>query len=408
MSETTDIVALLDEVTQRSLRESDRHGGVATPEVSTYETGIGSAAAAAAQHSHMGTVLGPGARFGLVKRALLRVTRLITRDQVAYNAAVVEALQSAEQQLLRLQALIATADVSREVGDERITRDADAVRAAVREMARRREADRAELQLQRARVSLFLREARALPESDGSPASQPRFHEDGDDAGALYAHLEDRFRGSPDDIRSRQTTYLQDVLPLRGRGLPLLDIGPGRGEWLDLMREHEFPAYGIDTSAMFVETAKTRGLDVRLGDGIAHLGEVDEGSLAAVTAFQVVEHIPFDSLRRLLDGALQALMPGGLLLLETPNPANVSVGATSFWLDPTHLRPIPADLLQFVVEDHGFVDVEVRFPVWAEDTHLVSLGAVESDDVRMLIEALKQDFFGPKDYAVLARKPAPI
>jgi O-antigen chain-terminating methyltransferase len=407
MSDSTDIVALLDEVTQRSLRESGRHGGVASPEVSAHETGIGSAAAAAAQHSHMGTVLGPGARFGLAKRALLRVTRLITRDQVAYNAAVVEALQSAEQQVLRLQALIATADVNREVGAERITRDADAVRAAVREMARQREADRAELQLQRARVSLFLQEARGLPASDGSPASQPRFHEDADDAGALYSHLEERFRGSRDDIRVRQTIYLQDVLPLRERGLPLLDIGPGRGEWLDLMREHEFPAYGVDTNALFVETAKKDGLDVRHGDGIAHLGDVDEDSLAAVTAFQVVEHIPFDSLRRLLDGALHALIPGGLLLLETPNPANVSVGSNSFWLDPTHLRPIPADLLQFVLQDHGFVDVEVRFPAWGEDERLASLAAVENDDLRTLTELLKQDFFGPKDYAVLARKPAP-
>ena len=406
-AELTDIVALLDEVTDRALREAGRHDFVAAPDVSIHETGIGSATTRAAGHAHMGTVLGPGARFGFVKRALLRVTRIITRDQVTYNAAVLEALQSAEQQLLRLQAVIATADVNREVGDERISRDADAMRGAVRELARRREEDRAELQHQRARVSLFLQEARALPETGGSPASQPRFQEESDDAGALYSHLEERFRGTRDDIRSRQAIYLQDVLPLRERGLPLLDLGPGRGEWLDLMREHEFPAYGVDTNALFVETAKKEGLDVRHGDGIAHLAGVDEGSIAAVTAFQVVEHIPFDSLRRLLDAAMHALMPGGLLLLETPNPANVSVGASTFWLDPTHVRPIPSDLLAFVVENHGFVDVTVRFPAWSEDAHLASLAAVESDDLRMLIEALKQDFFGPKDYAVLARKPAP-
>jgi len=408
MSEAGDIVALMDEVASRALGAPYRDDGLAAYGTGARDTGIGVATDYAAQHAQMGTVLGPGTRFRFVKRILLRLAHLITKDQVAYNTAVIDALRSSEQHVQRLQALLATVDLNRQIGEERINRDADAIRAAVREISRRRDADRGELQVQRARVSLFLRELRELqPAADDLQRLQKRIDENADDLGALYAHLEERFRGSREEIRRRQTIYLEDVLPLRERGLPLLDIGPGRGEWLDLMREHGVPAYGVDTNRLFVEEGTRDGLDVRLGDGIEHLAGLEEGSVAAVSGFHVVEHVPFDVLQTLLQGALHALMPGGLLLVETPNPTNISVGATTFWLDPTHNRPVPPELLTFLVEEHGFVSVELRYPVWAKELHFAQPPLVGGDELRTLIDSMNRDFFGPRDYAVIARKPVP-
>ena len=185
----------------------------------------------------------------------------------------------------------------------------------------------------------------------------------------------------------------------------MVDVGCGRGEWLEVLKESGVDAYGIDLNPHFVEGCVTRGLDVRLGDAFQHLAEVPERSLAAVTAFHVAEHIPIEALVELIDLSIRALRPGGLLILETPNPDSLVVGASTFYIDPTHLRPLNPDFLAFLVGARGLADVEVRYKHPADD----GLQAPDRErpwavDLLPVLEAVNHRIFGPRDYAVLGRR----
>jgi SAM-dependent methyltransferase len=266
----------------------------------------------------------------------------------------------------------------------------------------------AELRAQRARIELVLREARrvlAAPDGHGPllQLSEALASLESDD----YDALETLFRGSRDSVAEKQRKYLADIEPLRGLAAPFLDVGCGRGEWLELMREANVQAYGVDVNDRFVRDARERGLDARKEDAIEHLASLPESSLAGLTAFHLIEHLEVDTGIRVLDLALHALRPRGLLLLETPNPANLSVGAGSFYLDPTHVRPVHPEFLSFLLSSRGFVDVETRFIHPGEAPRLPSSTEGELRAQRIWTEHVHNALFGPRDYAVLARKPAP-
>ena len=216
---------------------------------------------------------------------------------------------------------------------------------------------------------------------------------------SLYSAFEDKYRGSRADIKQRHVPYLAK-LKLAGAGrkeTPIVDIGCGRGEWLELLLENGLAAYGIDINSMMVERTTLLGLDARVADLAAHLRSLDDGSRSAVTAFHVVEHLAFDVLVDFLDQALRVLMPGGILIVETPNPENMRVGATTFYNDPTHRNPILPEPLAFIVEHRGFSDVEIlRLHPGPESERLEG----EGPDIAHLNALL----FGPRDYAIIARR----
>jgi len=172
----------------------------------------------------------------------------------------------------------------------------------------------------------------------------------------FYRAFEDRYRGSRELIKQRLRAYEPFFAPLRTLQDPpaALDLGCGRGEWLELLGEQGFRAHGVDLDDGMLAACRERGLDVELGDAVACLRALPDHSLAVVSAFHLVEHIPFELLQTLVAEARRVLLPGGLLIMETPNPENLVVGASSFYLDPTHLRPIPPQLLAFVTEFGGF------------------------------------------------------
>ncbi|MDQ2827360.1 MAG: class I SAM-dependent methyltransferase [Actinomycetota bacterium] len=225
---------------------------------------------------------------------------------------------------------------------------------------------------------------------------------------STYVDFEHRFRGTRDEIRSRQKDAVQFVIGLVGAKAPLLDLGCGRGEWLDLARELDIPAYGVDSNAAMVAEATAAGLDARVEDALGHLAQLEESTLQAVSAFHFVEHVPVDVLVELLDSALVALRPGGTLLLETPNPTNLVVGASSFFLDPTHHRVLHPDFLSFLVESRGYVDVQVHFvhPVVEasvlDDGHID--GLEDSARLRRMVSGVEWALFGPQDYLLTARR----
>lgn len=176
----------------------------------------------------------------------------------------------------------------------------------------------------------------------------------------FYRAFEDRYRGARALIHARLQAYQPFIAPLPGVYQPAqaIDLGCGRGEWLELLQDAGFAPQGIDLDAGMLAACIERGLPVTQGDALAHLQSLGDASQCLVSGFHIAEHLPFDDLHTLVQQALRVLQPGGLLILETPNPENIEVGTSSFYLDPTHQRPIPPLLLSFLLEHHGFARVK--------------------------------------------------
>ncbi len=218
------------------------------------------------------------------------------------------------------------------------------------------------------------------------------------DLDALYVAFEERFRGSRDEIRERLKVYLP-VLHQSEVGkeiMPLLDIGCGRGEWLELLREEGFRARGVDASGAMVDLCRQQALDVCLGDALAHLRGLPDASLGGVTGFHIIEHLPLEILIELLDETVRVLKPGGLALFETPNPENVLVGSHSFYLDPTHIRPVPPQLLEFYFEQTSFRIESLKFSAPVQNSSAPEVLEVTSE--------LPADISLYQDYAIVAKR----
>ncbi len=215
----------------------------------------------------------------------------------------------------------------------------------------------------------------------------------------LYLAFEDKFRGARELIKERQSIYLP-LLEECGAGTltrPILDVGCGRGEWLELLRDRDLVARGVDLNGTMVEVCRGLGLDAESGDAVAHLAAAPPDSLGAVTGFHIIEHLPFEAFVRLLDEALRALAPGGAIVFETPNPDNVLVGSRNFYLDPTHRNPMPGEMTAMIAEARGFARAHAR--------PLHPMGQSFEAQDKALGERLDGLFYGPQDYALVAWKP---
>lgn len=177
----------------------------------------------------------------------------------------------------------------------------------------------------------------------------------------FYRAFEERFYAPREVIKQLRRQYLPFVLPLASRypGAPTFDIGCGRGEWLELMAELGFRPFGVDLDEGMLSACVALGLPAQKGDAVAYLKSLGSETQALITAFHVVEHLSFSELRALVQEALRALKPSGLLIMETPNPENLVVATSNFYLDPTHQRPIPPQLLEFLTEYSGFEKTKI-------------------------------------------------
>ena len=216
---------------------------------------------------------------------------------------------------------------------------------------------------------------------------------------ALYIALEDAFRGDPIVIRARQHQYVAYVQNVVSQTAPLLDIGCGRGEWLNILKDSNIPATGIDTNAASVQECSAHGLNVLHADAITYLSNAKEQSLGAITLFQVLEHLPFATMVHLLRLALRALVPGGVLIAEVPNSETLSVGASTFWIDPTHERPLFPGLLEFLATEVGYTSVEgVYSSPLAPEPDFSEL----APHVREPLLAMHRQLNGNGDFAIIA------
>lgn len=213
----------------------------------------------------------------------------------------------------------------------------------------------------------------------------------------FYRAFEERYRGSRELISQRLETYLPFIQPLLSIYQPAnaIDLGCGRGEWIELVQDAGFLPQGVDFDVDMLAACTERGLPAVEGDAIAYLKSLGDRTQCIVSGFHVAEHISFSDLETLVAHALRVLKPGGLLILETPNPENLVVGTSSFFLDPTHLRPLPPPLLSFLPEHYGFARVR-------------TLRLQESAELRSRTDIHMMDVLGgvSPDYAVVAQKAA--
>lgn len=215
----------------------------------------------------------------------------------------------------------------------------------------------------------------------------------------IYAAFEDRFRGEREEIKKRLEVYLP-IIRENGIVRDVVDLGCGRGEWLELMRDSGIAAIGIDHNAVFLQRCRELGLNAIEGDALLYLRGLPAGSLSLVTGFHIVEHVPFKELVLMVDEIRRVLRPGGIVILETPNPENFIVGSCAFYTDPTHRNPIPSSTLQFLLQMRGFTRTEVLKMRECRDAFIPG----DSE----LVKRFNEYFYGAPDYAVVGWNGTPI
>jgi 2-polyprenyl-3-methyl-5-hydroxy-6-metoxy-1,4-benzoquinol methylase len=245
------------------------------------------------------------------------------------------------------------------------------------------------------------------PGSPGSPGPSSQF----DDLDShKYVGFEDQFRGSPEEIRRR----VEEYLPIFVDASDVLDVGCGRGEFLELLRERGIRARGIDINAAMVDVCREKGLEAATGDALTYLRRLPDGSLGGLFAAQVVEHLEPRYLTQLLDTAFEKLRPGAPIVLETINPACWFAFFESYIRDLTHVRPVHPDTLKYLLVATGFQHVEIRYRApYPESDKLQKLAAgggqqaVLTDLVETLnanVEKINRLLFTYLDYAAIGRR----
>ena len=216
----------------------------------------------------------------------------------------------------------------------------------------------------------------------------------------LYMRLEKAFRGDPSLIAERQSQYIPYVEPTVSSQHPLLDLGCGRGEWLTVLSQKGLAARGIDGNPEAVAVCQQLGLDVQLQSIEDVLTSTPPGSLGAITLFQVLEHVDFQDALSILTKARSLLVPNGILIAEIPNLETLRVGAGTFWIDPTHVRPVFPAVLRFLAEEAGFSNVTTLYSTPLELPP--DLGALEPQ-LQDFLFRLHQQINGNGDFAIIAR-----
>ncbi len=268
------------------------------------------------------------------------------------------------------------------------------------------EQHRFELQLLQARVmTLQLRNAahavsNTTPAAPPSPPPPPDTQPEIDAIDDYYLAFENAMRGSHAEITQKLTPYLPHLVTVAPEvlALPMLDLGCGRGEWLELLCAQGFDAMGLDLNPAMVQHCQSRGLRAVHANALEWLAQQADGTYGLVSGFHIIEHLPFEQLFTLIAQAWRVLAPGGVLVLETPNPENVLVGSHTFYHDHTHRNPITPTSLRFLLGYHGFSAQHfLRLNPYPGTDRVQESGA--------LAERVNGHLYGPQDYGVVARKP---
>jgi len=217
-----------------------------------------------------------------------------------------------------------------------------------------------------------------------------------------YTGFENRFRGREDDIRAQLGSYLG----LFKKGGKVLDLGCGRGEFLEVLKANGIEGEGLDLNGLMVETCQGKGLNCRRADLLEGLAARADNSLDGIFSSQVIEHLTPASIEKLIQLAFAKLAPSGVLVLETVNPLSLFTLVNVYFLDPTHRTPVHPLAVKFLLETAGFRDVAVRYSPPLEREKLQTLPGADgtSTILNRDIDALNELLFAPPNYAVIGTK----
>lgn len=217
-----------------------------------------------------------------------------------------------------------------------------------------------------------------------------------------YFDLENKFRGSREQVKQAQKQYIKFFKDCKN----VIDLGSGRGEFLELLKENGIDAIGIELYDEFVQLCENKELKVIQEDAISYLGHCK--TVDGIFAAQVVEHLPIDSVMELCKLAYEKLTKGGYMILETPNPMSVAIFTHSFYMDPSHNKPVHPLTLKYMAEKAGFRDINI---LYTDNSRLPGgIPELESkciDNLERFNQSMKEVsdmLYGSQDYALIARK----
>ncbi|MCJ7681687.1 MAG: class I SAM-dependent methyltransferase [Candidatus Aminicenantes bacterium] len=217
-----------------------------------------------------------------------------------------------------------------------------------------------------------------------------------------YAGFENRYRGTAFDVRRQQEAYLAYFEGER----PVLDLGCGRGEFVEMLLEKGVPARGVDGNAQMIEICRDKGLNCERGDILKTLTAVENGSLGGIFSSQVIEHLSPSYLKQLVETAYHKLGPSSPLILETVNPTSVFALVRIYFLDPTHQSPVHPQALQFLMESDGFEEVTLIYSAPLDENRLQDLppGDETTTILNRNIDKLNSLLYAPSNYAAIGWK----
>ena len=317
-----------------------------------------------------------------VAKIISKLARFITVQQNDVNDTVTKSLELLQESTLSM------ADWSRTV-EERLAALTDTVNHAVDE-----------LNYQSAKTNYISRKLHDLTEIDMTDK--------------MYRDFEKSFRGSVEEIEKRQKYYIDNYVlnnvSAEAVGM-VVDLGCGRGEWLKLLKENGYNGLGVDLNEEFLKTCEANEIKTAHMDVLAYLKTLPSESVKLLTSFQLIEHLNTNQIIELFREMGRVLREDGMIILETPNPVNVNVGAGSFYVDPTHKRQVHPELLKFFARENQFEDIEIAYwqqedidkwwnSVWKRDETTV----MDSHVAKAMEDILKQSLWCSADYALIARK----
>jgi len=229
----------------------------------------------------------------------------------------------------------------------------------------------------------------------------------------MYFEFENIFRGSSEEISNRLDFYIEKYIKKKDWECDsiAIDLGCGRGEWTEKIKNLGFRAIGIDTNVDMVTECEKKGLEVIGCDAIKYLQGLEDNSVSIISAFQVIEHISKSDVVQLIKESYRVLKSTGILILETPNICNIGVGANSFYLDPTHINHVHPEFLKFLADYIGYESTEITH--WKEaETEKWLQSVMQQDETEILesavfrtvFETMKKIIYSSPDYALVAQK----
>jgi len=302
-----------------------------------------------------------------VSKILLRLLQIITNPQRSFNRLSIQSLKNTASLLIQVEQQLNNMIYE---NHEEITGLLDLNRTKIEELNNTVDKMNSAIHTiklhvldQERKVSQFFYEARKkLSGSFSEEQIKNVLSEEEHLLDAMYVSFENAFRGFREEIKERQSVYIPYIekVSVKKNVIKVLDVGCGRGEFLELLGENKIPAIGIDNNNIMIEYCKERGLNVIGTDLMEFLTRQKENSYSTVTGFHIVEHLSLKRLIGFFDETFRVLMPGGMVIFETPNPENILVSTLSFYRDPTHINPLVPDTLKFISEERGFKNIEIK------------------------------------------------